>query len=216
VINSVGNFYRSIAERTGAKVIVDSSKNPCHARLVALVPDLDLYFVHLIRDPRGVAASNRQPKEWLPVSSPLGVTVRWLALTLGAAYVQSQVPTSRTLRYEDFVKEPKSTILEIVRDLGFDAAASSFLNDSVVDLGPQHMRGSNPDKLHRGPTRVADKSGNLPWRSRAMISVLAAPALWHYGYFGTHRPNTRTAGPSHVLAPLPEAAVQDDRSSIRG
>lgn len=35
LISSLGNFYDAIAQRTGAEVIVDSSKNPLHARLLS-------------------------------------------------------------------------------------------------------------------------------------------------------------------------------------
>lgn len=211
-VSSISNFYHGIAERAGAQVIVDSSKSPFHARLLSMVPDIDLYVVHLIRDPRDVAASSHRPKDWLPGASPLHAATRWLAMTLGSAYLQTCVPKSRTLRYEDFVKEPGRTILEITEDLGFKALATPFINGSVVDLGPHHMLGSNPDKLRCGPTTVVAKSTDLPWFGKVVVSAITAPALWRYGYFPRRTPekyDTRQA-----IRPLPEMAVPDTREDI--
>jgi hypothetical protein len=208
LIQSLGNFYDSIAERAGAEVIVDSSKSPLHARLLSWVPNVDLHVVYLVRDPRSVVASSSHPKEWLPGASPVHATTRWLGLTLGSEYLRARVPKWRTLRYEDFVKAPSRTTLQIAADLGCRFAEAPFSAESVAELGPQHMLGSNPDKLKRGPTRIAEKSSNLPWLSRAFVSVLTAPLLLRYGYWGSgSRGELQDVAPREV-AVLPEVVEQ--------
>ncbi len=215
-IESVRNFYQAIAQHTKAQVIVDSSKSPCHARLLSFVPGIELYVVHLVRDPRSVAASSSRRKEWLPGTSPLRAAARWLGMTLGSAYLQTRVLKSRTLRYEDFVRDPRSAILQIVGDLGANKVATPFFTDSVVDLGPQHMLGSNPDKLQRGRTRVADRSTRLPWLHRTMVSVLTGPVLWSYGYLGgrTNQAEPNLMPSQTVIAPVPEMVAQDTKEDF--
>ena len=66
LLESMSNLYRILAEKTSAQVIVDSSKTPLHAQLLSWIPDIDLSIIHLVRDPRGVVNSYRQPKEYLP------------------------------------------------------------------------------------------------------------------------------------------------------
>jgi hypothetical protein len=208
LMNSLGNFYAAIAERAGAEVIVDSSKNPLHARFLSLVPNIDLYVVYLVRDPRSVVASSCQPKEWLPGTSALHATARWISLTLGCEYVRTWVPRWRLLRYEDFVKAPGRTTLEIAADVGYTLAESPFINESMAKLGPQHMLGSNPDKLKRGPTRIAEKSTHLSWLNRASVSMLTAPLLWKYGYWsGGRRSRSQAVAPGEI-AVLPEIIEQ--------
>jgi hypothetical protein len=180
-------LYEAIAERAGAEVIVDSSKSPLHARMLSWVPNIDLHVVFLVRDPRSVVFSCSKPKEWLPGASPLRATKSWMGLTLGSEYLRTRVPQWRTLRYEDFVREPKLMTLQIAADLGYGSAQVPFINESLAQLGPQHMLGSNPDKFKSGPTRIVEQSASLPWGSRALVSILTAPLLWRYGYWGKAR-----------------------------
>jgi len=185
LISSVSSFYDMIAQHSGAEVIVDSSKSPFHARLLSLVPDIELYIVYLVRDPRNIVASSRKRKEWIPGTSPLRTTKRWLLVTLGTEYVRSYLPKWHTLRYEDFVKAPRDATVQIAADLGCKHLETPFIMESVAELGTQHMLGSNPDKLKRGPTRIAEKATDLSWLDRAVVSGLTAPFLWRYGYWGS-------------------------------
>src|SRR2546423_15010392 len=50
-------LYRSIAEGTRARVIVDTSKRTGDAALLRLLPGIDPYVLHVVRDPRAVAYS---------------------------------------------------------------------------------------------------------------------------------------------------------------
>ena len=45
-------LYHGIADATGARVVVDSSKWPTYAHLLNSIPSIDLYVLHLVRDPR--------------------------------------------------------------------------------------------------------------------------------------------------------------------
>jgi hypothetical protein len=209
MINSLGNFYEMIAQRAGAEVIVDSSKSPLHARLLSWVPTVDLHIVYLVRDPRSVVGSCRQPKDWLPGASPLRATARWLGLTLGSEYLRTSVAKWRTLRYEDFVKAPGCATLEIAADVGYSFAATPLIAESMAELGPHHMLGSNPDKLKCGPTRIVKKSTGLPWQSRALVSVLTAPLLWRYGYWGKGWPDRFQTVTSEDVPQSPEIAGRD-------
>ncbi len=210
LIGSVGDFYDAIAQRSGARVIVDSSKSPLHARLLSWVPSVDLYVVYLVRDPRSVVASSCRPKEWLPGASPLHATTRWLGLSLGSEYLRSRVPNWHALRYEDFVKAPSRETLQIAANLGYVPAEAKLMAESMAELGPQHMLGSNPDKLKRGPTRIAEKSVAMPWVVRAFVSALTAPLLLRYGYWGNWRHGQFQAVPTQEIAVLPTAGQEAD------
>ena len=53
----LGRLYAAVKQVSGCSVIVDSTKDPSYAFLLRNVPRLDLRFVHLVRDGRGVAYS---------------------------------------------------------------------------------------------------------------------------------------------------------------
>ncbi len=56
-LENLDKLYRAIQSRTAAKVIVDSSKTAVHGWLLTMLPAIDLYLLHLVRDSRGVAYS---------------------------------------------------------------------------------------------------------------------------------------------------------------
>jgi len=213
LISQVSDFYRAIAKRAGAEVIVDSSKSPFHVKLLSLVPSIDLYVVYLLRDPRSIVASSRRRKEWIPRTSPLRTTKRWLLVTLGTEYLRTSVARCRVIRYEDFVKAPSDAILQIAADLGQQRAAIPFITGSVAELGAQHMLGSNPDKLTGGTTKIMDKSLALSWSTKIAVSVLTAPFLLRYGYWGNGQGDEvqmspQVAGSSEHPARLPDVAYE--------
>jgi Sulfotransferase family len=215
IISSLGNFYDTIAQRAGAEVIVDSSKSPLHAKLLSWVPDVDLHVVYLVRDPRSVVSSCRKPKEWLPGASPVRATARWLGLTLGSEYLRASVPKWRTLRYEDFVKAPRRSTLQIAADLGYNFSDATSIAEAMAQLGPHHMLGSNPDKLKCGPTRIVEKSVDLPWLDRAFVSALTAPLLWRYGYLGEVRRSQFESEEPPELVASPEMAGEDTKVDFK-
>jgi O-methyltransferase len=210
LMSQVGNFYSAIAKRAGAEVIVDSSKSPFHAKLLSLAPNIDLYVVDLLRDPRSIVASSRRRKEWIPRTSPLRTTKRWILVTLGTEYLRTSVPRCRVIRYEDFVKAPGESILQIAGDLGYTRAAVPFVNQSVAELGPQHMLGSNPDKLTGGTTTILDKSLALSRSTKTLVTILTAPFLRRYGYWGEGRRGRIQMSPRAAASPeQPAAALAD-------
>src|SRR5436305_6600535 len=52
---TMARTYRAIAEITGARVIVDSTKIPGEAALLPSVEGIDPRYLHLVRDPRATA-----------------------------------------------------------------------------------------------------------------------------------------------------------------
>ncbi|HEX7838698.1 MAG TPA: hypothetical protein VF469_14580, partial [Kofleriaceae bacterium] len=61
---TMARTYRAIAEITGAKVIVDSTKIPGEAALLPSVEGIDPLYLHLVRDPRAVAHSWSRQKDY--------------------------------------------------------------------------------------------------------------------------------------------------------
>jgi hypothetical protein len=120
-VSILENLLRGIQEVSGAGVIVDSSKTPSHALLLARVPDVDLRLIHLVRDSRGVAYSwkratrGKQRKRKLrSLRARLGVN---LSASMRWASYNARIPTLthvgipyRFVRYEDMVGDPRTCL----------------------------------------------------------------------------------------------------------
>jgi len=57
------NLYKAILDTTEMEFLIDASKQPVFAHILAQIPDIDLYIIHLVRDSRGVAYSWTKNKE---------------------------------------------------------------------------------------------------------------------------------------------------------
>ena len=66
----VEGLYQSIERTTGSRIIIDSSKEPHYSYILRTRPALDVYFLHLVRDPRAVALSWQRRKRERGFSAP--------------------------------------------------------------------------------------------------------------------------------------------------
>src|SRR4030042_3893812 len=51
-LSITGKLYEAIQQTSQCSVVVDSSKSPFYGRLLQLIPQMEVYTLHLIRDPR--------------------------------------------------------------------------------------------------------------------------------------------------------------------
>jgi hypothetical protein len=188
-------LYGAISEATGARVIVDTSKHVADGALLPLLPGIDASFVHLVRDPRAVAYSWQRVvaspgegrRQQMPRHGPFTTARAWTATNLGAEAILRRVGRRRgfTMRYEDFVAEPRPWSARAAELLGEDPGELPFVDDHTVRLGPNHTAGGNPSRLAGGAVRIRPDD---EWRSRQPVvqRVIATagtfPLLRRYGY----------------------------------
>jgi hypothetical protein len=190
-------LYKAIAEVTGARVVVDSSKRPSDGALLHLLPGVDPYFVQLVRDPRAVAYSwqrHKREPDWgreraleMPRYGPLYSTLGWVELNLAAEAVRRRHDPARSLlvRYEDFVAEPRATLARIAEMVGERPQSLPVSDDNVALLNRNHAVSGNPTRFKTGevPLRYdSEWTSRLNRRARLVTTALARPLLRRYGY----------------------------------
>ena len=180
---------------SGATVVVDSSKLPTHTMLLRSVPDLDVRLVHLVRDSRGVAYSNRKlvikdtttgAPTALPQNGPVQSSARY-TLYNGLTSMLSRTGTPyRLLRYEDLIAEPEQRLREVLdprRRPGGRGAALPGRRQRDDGAQPPRRRQPGAIRPGGGPAprrrRVAPAA---PRRERRLVTALTSPMLAGYGY----------------------------------
>lgn len=194
VRSAYGAAVRSFADVSGAHVVVDTSKRPVDAAVLAGLPELDLYVLHMVRDPRAVVHSWRRGKTFMIGGAThsmgtrrLPATVRrWLGNAMSAEALRPQLPANRWmhLRYEDFAEAPRDTIQRILSFLG-EEGEPSFVDDHTVHLGPNHIVSGNPSRFTTGVVviRPDDEWMRLmPPSTKRLVTALTLPLLKRYGY----------------------------------
>lgn len=183
-------LYQNVLDRSSARVVVDSSKYPAEAAALLARDDLDVRVLHVVRDPRATALSYGRDKSYVTSMSPARSTGYWSAVNFASDLlgVRSHGRYLR-VRHEDFGREPRQVIAEIMRFAGLVGPNPVDAKGTVV-LGGNHTVTGNPDRLRRGrvPIRAGERwRTDLAWRPRLLVTTGAGPQLVRYGYTRPHK-----------------------------
>ncbi|MFO1188629.1 MAG: hypothetical protein U1E97_03330 [Alphaproteobacteria bacterium] len=194
-VERIDALYAAIAAETGCRVIVDSSKFPPYGLALGLAPSIDLYVLHLVRDPRAVAFSwlRQKPAERTAVEplhrrqfGPTRSAWRWLLVNgLSEWSFASLGDRYRRVRYEDYIAAPNDMLLSLLDWVGERGAPPRCLAEGRVQLQPTHAISGNPSRFNTGsvPLRVDDEwKRQMARRDRAVVSALTWPLCGRYGY----------------------------------
>jgi len=181
--------YRALAEATGSRVVVDTSKLPADGTLVSCLDGIDAYFVHLVRDPRGTVHSTIRR-----VGRSSGTHLRqsasgsagWLVRHLSATALVRRVGPERSIvmSYEDMVSQPNAVLARVADLVGEPPPPDPVVVDGTVELGVAHT----PIGGGRfGPTTLAlaldDRwATELGRVDRVVVTGLTLPLAHRFGY----------------------------------
>lgn len=198
VREATGLACRSFAAVTDARVVIDTSKRPHDAAVIAGLPDVSHFVLHVVRDPRAVAHSWRRAKTFTVGGEThtmgtrrLPSTVRrWYASGLGIEYLRRQVPDKRwlRLRYEDFCAAPEEAFGAIMGLLD-EHGQSPFESSDTVRLHPGHIVAGNPSRFTVGSVKIrVDEEWRtaMSKRDQRAVAMTTLPLLRRYGYSALH------------------------------
>ncbi|MBP2330005.1 hypothetical protein JOF56_010390 [Kibdelosporangium banguiense] len=181
----MNGLYQAIRGATGARVVVDSSKYPAEAALLAGRQETNIRILHVVRDPRATANSWLRPKLYIPAMSPARSTLYWTGFNAASELICRMFPEiSLRLTYEDFVRDPRRALRAILGLLDLDAEPPVDAN-RIASLGINHTVTGNPDRLQRGDVQVRPDDrwpAQLPRRAAVTATALSLPLLTRYGY----------------------------------
>jgi len=216
---ALGDIYASMAGVTGNRVIVDSSKLPAYANVLAATPGIDLRVVHLIRDPRGAAYSwssrkaltDGAARAHMEQIGPAKSAFLWDVWNLSGDLLFGRAPDRYLrLRYEDFIADPQGEVRRILSMVGMEDAQLPFVGGSEAITSLNHSVAGNPDRLRNGRIRLRQDDRwrtAMARRDQRLVSALTLPLLLRYGY--TLRPKASSTASTETLF---DRAPQDEGS----
>ena len=192
---AMGDAYAWLAERTGAKVLVDSTKLPAAVELTEAT-GAEVCVVHLVRDPRAVGHSlgrrrlgpERRPRAGGPryLAAVLRAAADW---TLRNAYVELALRRRSgryvRLRFEDLAREPRACLQRLLELSGGGDASDVFAAEGAVELGENHILTGDEGRFKRGRVEIAPQETwreQMPRYAQVAATLVAAPLLRLYGY----------------------------------
>lgn len=186
-------LYHVVAEVTGARVLVDSSKLPPYGMLVSQFPGIDVRVLHVVRDARATAYSWSRHKrarttdddELMPRQTLTKSSALWLVWNLVPLVRWAGRPHYLRLRYEDFAADPAGAMRQVCEFAGLDAGELPFVAADRVLIAPGHVVAGNPDRHRTGEVHIREDE---QWRramrvgDRFAVTAIAAIGLATFRY----------------------------------
>jgi hypothetical protein len=190
----LSRLYRAVADATGARTIVDSSKPPTYGWLVGTLPGIELSVIHLVRDPRGTAFSWMKPKAaadrptggLMPRKPAWKSALNWGVWNLATELLfRGHANRVMRIRYEDLVADPEATLETVLAFLGRTSDSMAALDGRTFHPGTSHTVAGNPSRLAKEPIELRPDmawENELPTSARRIVTALTAPLMYRYGY----------------------------------
>jgi len=168
--------YTALQARTGAKVLIDSSKMPERPMLLEGSKVVAPIMLHIIRDPRAVTWSYvRKYGKWSSHLFP------WLKSNQKIEILKRRFQGKVvTIRYEDLVADPEKVLREVMTVIGLDFAPTMLAYRDAA----QHQLAGNRMRLKKegGISRDTSWEKDMPRGLRTIVSAVSAPLARKYGY----------------------------------
>ena len=184
--------YRAVAEVSGAKVVVDSTKYPLHGWVLKDMPELDLSVMLLVRDPRAVTYSwqrrRLRPEVWweqreMPRHNATRSALAWNLSNDLTVALEPHVNRFRVQRYEDFVDDPESELADIA---SFALGKQTALPKTLFTKQPHlpHTIAGNPVRIGSEHVKVKadDEWRGMPLHDLLTVDALCMPGMVRYEY----------------------------------
>lgn len=183
----LGELVDAIGAVSGAKVILDSSKDPIHGLHLTMADTVSIYPVHLVRDCRGVAFSLQRRRirpevsggeELMPRADPRRTAIDWDLRNLLTHVVGRSAGRYRRILYEEMVSDPQGACGQLLDWAGLDPAetAESTASEHEVSGNPMRFDPTLAIKPDLEWVRSMDSSSYL------VSTALGTPLLSYYGY----------------------------------
>ncbi len=192
----IRHLYEAIQQVSDCRVIVDASKIPINAYLLANLPNVELYILHIVRNPHAVAYSWMTTTHYDPLKSmymdrfsPVHSTLIWSARNLLVQMLWGASKHYLLLRYEDFIKEPQATLTNIIQFCEEEPADLPFITEDMVELGLNHNVSGNPNRFNTGQVKLSLDSRwetQMNWKDKTLVNAMFLPLVARYGYLGNN------------------------------
>lgn len=190
----LGRLYKAVLEVSGSEIIIDSSKVPQYARVLAEVDGLELHMVHLVRDSRATAFSWQRrrvrpeitsARTYMDVHSVVRSAVEWNVFNYLLSTRRISYASYTLIRYEDLIANPRDELGRIMGAL-CDAGVQPRAQYAIPGrLGISHTASGNPDRFKVGHLDIsldAEWMDAMSSLDRAIVTALTAVGLARYHY----------------------------------
>jgi hypothetical protein len=159
---SLGRTLQAIHTVDPAQAFIDSSKDPDQLLLYTALPDVNVFPIHVVRDPRGVVQSG-QRRTGIEMSAMARHWRRLNGATVALRWATPRLPWKSVL-YEEFCADPAKVCSDILQAVGCEAK----LRNSPVS---HHAIGGSPGFAFAGMHTIRAEDN---WRTTMSADIQAS------------------------------------------
>jgi len=158
-VEDVRQLAAAIGETSGRSIVIDTSKGGTRALayLQGVSGELDVRFIHLIRDGRGVVSSRKShhvradaDRAWLRTAA-FRYSLLWVfANLLFTLFFSLRKDRYLRVRYEDFIADPAQTLERIGTFMDLDLSGVAASVNAGASFSPGHVVAGNRMRLSGG------------------------------------------------------------------
>jgi hypothetical protein len=188
-------LFKAIQKVSGKSIILDPSKNPARGFALSLMPELELNFIHWIRDARGVAFSLQKEFEKNEGSgidrdymaqSVWRSALFWNIINLQAEWVITQKDKNKSIRvlYEEFLANPTLILDKIGALVGTDLSQLAADVNAGKIMPVEHNIAGNRLRMQKEVKLQPDLEwiDNFPVKEQRLLWFLTGWLASKYGY----------------------------------
>ncbi|BAP56451.1 hypothetical protein THII_2154 [Thioploca ingrica] len=192
-LNMLAIKYKAIHKHKSGQIITDSTIDSLYGYYLSLIPSIDLYILHLIRDPRGVSyswqrlkfSSSTAKKSWTPQISPLKTALSWVKRNIFIEFMFARTEKYLQVSYEDLVENPSAVVKKIANLLNLKLEPLDFIKGQKITLGESHLIGGNLDAFKKGGEEIILKPDErwkhqMKWVDIILVNLITWPLMLKY------------------------------------
>jgi hypothetical protein len=194
LLRGIEALYYAIADLSGGKILVDSSKTPSQSICLKQIPGLNIKVIQMVRDGRAVAYSWAKRKKsittksgkkaYMPQRSYSSSMIRWAMENYWMGENCGDVPNT-LLKYEEFVSNPYQELKRVLDDLDLDSKGLEMINAYKMNLSKTHSVGGNFIRFSTGKMAIRPdmewKNNLSKWKS-VYLGLITLPLMKKYHY----------------------------------
>ena len=182
-LSNTEKLYECIAKHSGKNIIVDSSRLAVRLLAISLSGKLEIFPIHVMRDPRGVVNSlfKKEKRDYGEVrNSSILHTAKWMFKNLLTLNAMKKINTNNKLYlwYKYFTRNPVKVLDYLEKKL--NCKINYFIEDDTVSLNLKsgHVFTGNRSRHTTGKITIREDEkwkNELDWINKIKVSILAVP-----------------------------------------
>ena len=185
-------IYAAVAQISGARLIVDSSKHASLALCLQKSSRSRVRIAHVVRDSPAVVyswtkvvARPEATGDTMARYTPGRAALWWNSYNLMFSLVALTRIPLRRVRYEDFMRDPLETVRSLAAWAGSASDPADYLSRDVVRLSAGHTVAGNPMRFRNGEIvirRDQEWASAMSPELQRRVRLWTFPFRWRYGY----------------------------------